>query len=191
MRISKTLTLPVALVALVSISGCAVPTTTTDGSRATLYSSVSQLSDDSDIVVVGHVGEQETARDIDDELEFTISKVHVDEIVKADGSLHVGDVVEVRQVGALPDPDADEISVPPTPLLDGGGTYLLYLTASGLPAPYDTQFYVTGANAGAYHGSSAFSRQAEETVTFEAVDPTEGEDLPAELTLDEAEAAAE
>lgn len=188
MKLTKLSVAPVLALSLVGLAACAGPVTTTEGSRVKLYSSVDEMSDESTVIIVGRVAAQETTRDIDD-LDFTISQIEVDEVVKSDVPLEAGDIVEVRQVGPLPDEESEATVVPPTPLFEADQTYLLYLHPSALPEPLDTQFYVTGANAGAFQSTGALSRRG--SASFEAVDHSEGEELPTELTLDEALQAAE
>ncbi len=83
-------------------------------------------------------------------MEFTLNTFHVNSALKSDGHAVQGATVIVRQTGG-PDTGA----TPPTPLFTVGTTYLLFLTPSGLKAQLDTQYYVTGGNAGAYQKNLA------------------------------------
>jgi len=149
--------------------------------RAQLYSDIDALASDSVAIAVGTVTSQRVATDIDDATAFTISSFEVTESVKSDGFTDAGKVVDVRQVGS-PDGPA------PTDLLTPGSTYLLYLTASGLDGELGSQYYVTGASAGLYEqATSAQSRSGTDNSSsrFVQVDATEGEDLPAEVDVND------
>lgn len=86
-------------------------------------------------------------------------------------------VVEVRQFGG------DSLE-PPVSLLEVGDQYLLYLTPSGLAAPLDAQYYVTGANAGIFANGDAESARG--SSVFRKFDGEPGEELPESVTVQEA-----
>lgn len=141
--------------------------------RVQLYASVEELASDSVLVVVGSVISERTVADIDD-TPFTIATVEIAEVIKGQD---LGKTVEVRQLGG-------EGLEPPVALLEVGGQYLLYLTASGLSAPLDTQYYVTGANAGIYASDEKETERG--STVFTQVDREPGEALPELITLTEA-----
>ncbi|KRF08951.1 hypothetical protein ASH00_04545 [Arthrobacter sp. Soil782] len=159
--------------------------TTTQGeahaARVKLYPSLKSMADDSTAVVVGTVTAQRVAADIDPATDFTISTISVTSAKRSNGSVKSGTTVEVRQFGSAN-------QVPLVPLMEVGGTYLVYLTASGLPGELGTQFYVTGSNAGLYQAAvSGPLRQGDISKTvFTQVAAEEGEALPAETTVDQA-----
>jgi hypothetical protein len=194
-RTKKTLTVAgVTLAATLALAGCASGSSNDgaaastqesgDGAhltRAQLYSDIDELASDSVAIAVGTVTAQRVATDIDDATAFTISSFEVTESVKSDGFTDVGRTVDVRQVGS-PEGSA------PTDLLAPGNTYLLYLTASGLDGELSSQYYVTGASAGLYaQATSEQSRSGtdEPSSRFVQVDATDGENLPAEVNVDE------
>ena len=144
-----------------------------DVSRAHLYGSLKALSADSRAIVVGSVTGQTSAKDIDGKMEFTLNTFHVNSALKSDGHAVPGATVIVRQTGG-PDTGA----TPPTPLFTVGTTYLLFLTPSGLKAPLDTQYYVTGLNAGAYQENPAAG-----TGSFRQPDHSKADKIPVTLTL--------
>lgn len=148
-------------------------------SRVQLFGSLDELSDASALVVIGSVVDQTVARDIDELTVFTISTVQIDDLVKSDGMRQVGEAIQVRQLGG-------EDQAAPTPVLSSEGEYLLYLTPSGLAAPLDTQFYVTGANAGMYVSSRDSARGSVDSTEFVQVDAEPGEQLPSSVDLGEA-----
>mgnify|MGYP001048322345 CR=1 FL=1 len=169
------------------LSACTSPSSNQDGasmSRVQHYASLDELSDASAVVVVGSVVDQTVARDIDELTEFTISTVQIDEVVKSDGTHQAGDTIQVRQLGG-----GEQAA--PTPVLSTESKYLLYLTPSGLAAPLDSQFYVTGANAGVYASAGASARGTEVTSEFLQVDAEPGEQLPSVIEVDDALRAAQ
>ncbi|WP_188042613.1 hypothetical protein [Changpingibacter yushuensis] len=99
-------------------------TSTGDVSRVTLYDSLSEMSDASDLIVVGTVSSQEVVRDITEEDDFTVSSFNVTRVVKG-ADAKAGDVVEVRQIGSVDQQTGVE-------MLNADQVYLLYLTPSGL-----------------------------------------------------------
>lgn len=184
MRSRKVLGLAAATIAVVALlGGCASTTSGSSMSRVHLYSSVEELAADSAVVLVGSVVEQTVAQDIEPTTDFTVSTVQISEVIQSDRDLAVGGTVRVRQIGSEEQP-------PSTPIFTPGSTYLLYLTSSGLAAPLDSQFYVTGANAGAYLAPADQARSAQGSETFTQVDPEPGENLPTSISLDDAQRSA-
>ena len=172
-RISLSLLVSLLVVVL---AGCS-STSTNDGShtsRVELYDSVASMAEDSSAVVVGTVSGQRTVADIDQTTHFTLSTITVTSTPKSDGSVAEGSTVIVRQIGSVEQPA-------PTPLLEIGTTYLLYLTPSGLSGELASQFYITGGNAGLYQAKGSVDQQTEEQI-FIQVEKEEGENLPSELT---------
>lgn len=169
-----------ALTAL-SLAGCS--SSHSDGSRAEIYDSVTTLAGDSSLVFAGTVQDQETASDIPGGGDFTLSTVVVSATAKTDADHPAGSTVVVRQHGT-------ESSPGPGELLTKGKTYLLYLTPSGLEGDLASQFYVTGGTAGMYvtEQSSAARTTGEVTdgTEFTKAPSDEGDDLPTQLTLDDA-----
>lgn len=94
------------------------------------------------------------------------------------GPLAPGDRIVVRQIGSEEQPA-------PTPLFTVGGTYLLYLTPSGLEGELASQFYFTGANAGIYEAADAGNARRGTPAGFVQADPEEGESLPSSVTVEE------
>lgn len=169
---------------VVGLSGCSG--SSADGSRAQLYSSVDALASDSSIVVAGTVTEQRTARDVENEGDFTLSTLTVVEAPKSDASHAPGASVVVRQIGSAETPG-------PANLLAPGKTYLLYLTPSGLSGDLASQFYVTGGTAGLYEAvgvPKTNQRSATSAVTdstkFVHTGADEGDDLPSTIVLTDA-----
>ena len=156
---------------LVLLAGCASVTTGGETSRVRLYGSVSEMVEDSALVVTGRVVETRTVQDIDEHTDFTLSTVEVRESNQA----KTGDLITVRQFGS------DE-QAPLVPLLVTGQDYLLFLTSSGLKGELASHYYVTGSNAGIYElaDDSKAGRGTQEPWARQ-VAPTEGEDLPVDL----------
>ena len=156
---------------LVLLAGCASVTTGGETSRVRLYGSVSEMVEDSALVVTGRVVETRTVQDIDEHTDFTLSTVEVRESNQA----KTGDLITVRQFGS------DE-QAPLVPLLVTGQDYLLFLTSSGLKGELASHYYVTGSNAGIYElaDDSKAGRGTQEPWARQ-VAPTEGEDLPVGL----------
>jgi hypothetical protein len=182
----------VAIGAAVSLAGCASPEEPAvvrgvDGSRHEIYDSVDGLVQDSSAVVTVEVLSQERG-----ELDapegvlatpLTISTVRVLELAEPDelaetlpggeSTVAVGDELVVRQLG-----DA-EMESTPAPIMEIGGSYLLFLTPTGLPGEAADEFYVTGAVAGLFEPSSS-GRGGETGYTSLSHD---GDDLPSDITL--------
>ena len=156
---------------LVLLTGCASVTTGGETSRIRLYESVSEMADDSALVVTGRVVETRTVQDIDDHTDFTLSTVEVRESNEA----RTGDLITVRQFGS------DE-QAPLVPLLVTGQDYLLFLTSSGLKGELASHYYVTGSNAGLYElTDDSKARRGAQEPSARQVAPTEGENLPVGL----------
>lgn len=173
-----------ALTTAVALAGCTAGLSTDQGGHGTrveLYSSVEALAEDSSLVLVGTVTSQRVVADIDEMTDFTISSVEVGEVTKSEVVLDSGTTIEVRQLGS-------DNQTGPAPLLASGGTYLLYLTPSGLEGDLAAQFYVTGGSAGLYKASDSAGRSAggASSATFTQVQAEEGEALPSDLALDDA-----
>ena len=94
-------------------------------------------------MVTGKVVGQSEGADLDSEIEFTISDFVVAEVKKGTDGISSGDHLFVRQVGSTN-------QTPLTDLLATKKKYLLYLVKSGLEAPLDKQFYITGGDSGLY-----------------------------------------
>ncbi|MEO8094287.1 MAG: hypothetical protein ABI632_05050 [Pseudolysinimonas sp.] len=159
-------TVAAALVSVLVFAGC-VSTSGSSGSRDELYSTVSQLSANSALVVVGRVTLQDN---VDDPQATVVSTIEVGERFVTAGLGNglpggtpipdkIGGVLQVRQVTK--------------PYLETGQSYLLFLVPSGLPGEAGGQYFVTGANAGMYHV---------EGTNFVHGDFTEGDTLPGTLT---------
>lgn len=127
------------------------------------YKSVKELKDDSDVVAIVTVGASRVARDVDDVTDFTLSECRVSRHIKGKASRDASLIV--RQLGSSG-------QATPVPLLRENHQYLLFLTRSGLAAPLDEQFYVTGADAG------IFSSSGESGAQFERVARNEVDTLP-------------
>lgn len=157
------------LVAAVSLAGCV--SSSSSGSRHTLYDDIDDLARDSGAIVVGTVSDQWTAGDV------TVSTVVVSNTAdnpqlggNVEGGatpMTEGDTVEVRQMNGLPASGA----------LERGTEYLLFLTPSMLPGPDAEQFYITGAEAGLYKRDGS---------TFRRVVPDSGDELPETISIADA-----
>jgi hypothetical protein len=144
-----------------------------------LYPDTKALAADSSLIVIGAIASQQVAADITPDLDFTLSTMTVERVLKGYKGLAPGAQIIVRQVGS-------ETQPPPAPLLSIGSSYLLYLTRSGLPGDLGQQFYVTGGNAGLYSaGGASVSRRAAADL-FQQMAPEPGEHLPTEITSDQA-----
>lgn len=178
-KISVTLFLGALVTAL---TGCGSLNSSNDGdahaSRVKLYDSVASMAQDSSAVLIGTVSSQEVAADIDPATHFTLSTVTVTNTPKSDGSIAEGSTVTVRQIGSAEQPAS-------TTLMEVGNTYLLYLTPSGLSGELASQFYITGANAGLYQATGDVATQSTQQI-FTQVEKQEGENLPRELTSEQA-----
>ena len=152
-------------------------------SRVKLYTGSKALTKDSALVIVGRVSGQMVSQDITPGFDFTLSTFTVGQVLKGRQVVEPGASVVVRQVGS-------SSQVPPTALMEPETDYLLYLTPSGLPAPLDAQYYVTGGNAGLYEGLTSNGLQANlvggQDQLFKQVDATPGEPLPPEVNTSDA-----
>lgn len=162
-----------SIVALVT--GC-VPSDTHEAhaTRVSLYASEEALAADSSLIVVGDVDNQVVKQDLDGGLDFTLSTIRISDVVKGSNRFHVGDTVVVRQHGSDEQP-------PPGPILDAEGTFLLYLTPSGLGGKLGAQFYITGATAGVYESATGGAQSRSVTAaddSFVRFDPESGDSLP-------------
>src|SRR5690606_34052668 len=100
--------------------------------------------------------------------DFTISTMHVDQVLYGSDAVKAGTDIVVRQAGS---PRAA-----PQTLLRTDGEYLLFLVASGLDGELASQFYVTGGNAGLYQADGT------DQGGFAQMGPDGGGTLPARLT---------
>ncbi|MCI1964497.1 MAG: hypothetical protein LKJ18_10215 [Ancrocorticia sp.] len=170
----------------ISLVGCssevaddtsASSTEDSNASVAEVYTSLSAISNGSDVVVVGTVTGQNVVRDITETDDFTISEFKVTDVIK--GDVAEGDTLEVRQIGSSGEGMDSESEA----LLSSDQTYLLYLVHSGLDGDLASQYYVTGANAGIYMADTA-----ESTAFVHVADDSES-DIPDEVSLTKAEEA--
>lgn len=142
------------------------------GSRSVLYDSLDAVAADSTAVAIVTVDDQEmysvdTGGDLADT--YTVSSATVVSVLDAPSlastpavsRVREGKRIEIRQMG---DPSMQLEA----PILNVGGTYLLFLVASTLPGDAGRQFYVTGASAGMYAASSAASESAAEVLRLSA-----------------------
>lgn len=180
---NRTITAAIGVLAFSSIALTGCSSSHAVGSRAELYDSVSALAADSSIILSGTVQEQEIADDIPGGGVFTLSTVVVDTTAKTDSNHPDGSTVVVRQHGSASDPG-------PGAMLAQGKTYLLYLHPSGLDGDLASHFYVTGGTAGVYETEQDTAARSTGGVTgdteFTKAPSDEGDELPAELTLDDA-----
>lgn len=155
---------------LVLLTGCASVTTGGEESRVRLYGSVSELAEDSALVVTGRVVETRTVQDLDDHTDFTLSTVEVRESNAAEA----GELITVRQFGS-------DKQAPVVPLLVTGQDYLLFLTSSGLKGDLASHYYVTGSNAGIYQLDDDSKAGGTHKPSARQVAPREDEGLPVDL----------
>lgn len=170
-----TRTLPLVLVALgvcAALSGCGA-SGGSSSSRAHIYSSLEEITADSDVVLTGTAGTQEEVTDIPGStLPSTITDLTVDDVLRADDDTATGSTVVMRQIS-----DGEGwFSGEPDAKLEPGQRYLLFLVHSGLDGKAATDFYPVGAVAGIYRADGdLFTREV----------PDSGDDLPATLTTDQ------
>lgn len=142
-------------------------------SRAKLYTSLDELISDSGAVVIGVVAEQQTDDDGTIVVTVDVEQSHTPGTLgstspEAPVPVATGSTVRVRTFGGLTS------SLPSAPL-ENGGTYLLFLTPTGLPSAGDDEFFVTGVVAGIYKAQGdRFVRVFDD-----------GDQLPAELHEDD------
>ena len=192
MRIGKGIGICAMLLASLVLGACgsdagtAAPRTGTETSRAKLYQSAEQMADDSDLIVVGSVGDTRTVQDLDDTTDFTLADVKVLTTIKGDAG---GDTVVVRQTGS-PEQSGSDL------LMSSGDTVMLFLVHSGLDGELADQYYITGATAGLYSidavdSMSSLARGDDspaDDAHFQRVDMQSGDSLPQTLTMEDVEA---
>jgi len=164
--------LVLGLALVVGLPGCS--NGGTEGSRAKLYYSVSELAQDSSVIVIGTARGHWVTADLANapDLDFTLTNVTVEQVVKSDIVLAANDLLIVRQV-----PEGGSGS---PPILTTGQRYLLYLSHSGLAGDQASQFYITGASAGIYVAASP------DAPAFTRVVPDSGDTLPDSVSIDTA-----
>lgn len=192
MRIGKGIGICAMLLASLVLGACGSdaatdgPETGTEMSRVKLYQSAEQMADDSDLIVVGSVGDTRTVQDLDDITDFTLADVKVLTTIKGDAG---GDTVVVRQTGSPEQGESDS-------LMSSGDTVMLFLVRSGLDGELADQYYVTGATAGLYaidavDSMSSLARGDDslaDDARFQRVDTQSGDSLPQTLTAEDVEA---
>ncbi|TNU74723.1 hypothetical protein FH969_07825 [Miniimonas arenae] len=163
------------------VSSCG--TSSTSASRHELFASLNEISQASDLVIVGRTDPQDVDSPARDWPDLTVSTAEVLEVL-AHGSTDdanvttSGSLVRVWQTGRNDNADAPMLTLEP------GGVYLLYLTHMGLEGADDSDYYITGATAGVYVLSGGM--ELSETAVFVRADPTSDDTLPREVTLGEA-----
>lgn len=141
--------------------------------RTKTYSSQDELIKDSALIVIGVAESQTVARDLDPDLDFTITQFNVLRTIKGTPAR----TIMVRQTGSV-------AQGAPTEILTKGEEYLLYLTPSNLPGKLASQYYVTGLNAGIYQKQdpSAADRTSQSNldsdVIYTRADPDPADHLP-------------
>jgi hypothetical protein len=174
-------TLAALISASLLVTGCAA-TTSSEGSRATLYADATALAGDSSAVVEVVVESQES---VQEELAYTLSTVTVIASVAPQGlaansngvsTIAPEEELVIRQLGPS-DQSSDQV-----PILETGERYLLFLTPTMLDGDAASQYYVTGASAGIYQAAGA---EDGENVSYARVDADSGDTLPATLTTAE------
>lgn len=163
---------------LLAFTSCSSTQGASEMSRAKLYPSVAALAKDSASIVVGRVEEQRVANDVSPDLDFTISRVTVNQVGRSVDGLQPGSKMEVRQTGS-------KAQRAPAQLMEVGASYLLFLTPSGLSGDLASQYYVTGANAGLYIADATAGKMPGPGSKFRQLQRQEGENLPAQLALSE------
>ncbi|MBT1172573.1 hypothetical protein JS528_04215 [Bifidobacterium sp. MA2] len=154
-------------------------------SRVTLYASVDQLAEDSDLIIAGQVTDTTTARDIDDSADLTLATVTVLETLK--GETPDANEAIVHQTGSREQHTPNTLYTPNT-LLSRGDVVLLFLVHSGLGGNLAEQYYITGAGAGMYRmtdAESPLSIDDMDNVSFHRVNTDSGDDLPDVLSVEE------
>ena len=143
--------------------------------RARVYSSLSEMFDDSDLVMQGIVLRQHTTFDIDETTPFTVAEVSVTKVYK--GTPSSTEHIEVRQTGS------DDGSLP----LHIGDRYMLFLTKSGLSGDKNKQYYITGVTAGAYQWHRDGKSRAMGNADYHRADADSGDDLPTDISTSDLE----
>lgn len=153
------------IVVLGILAGCTATGADSASSRAELYSSIAELDDDSDLVVV--VTATDDASTVDEPQPATGVVVTVDRGIRPTGELPPE--LTVWQLGT------SEVAGP-LPAMRAGTSYLLFLVGTGLERG---GYFITGSSAGFWVGDGdTFTRPVDE-----------GDDLPDQLTVGELEAA--
>ena len=143
------------------------------GSRVKMYTSLDELIADSGAVVAGTVVDQQPGPD-----GTTVATVDVERTFVPEGlgstsltptvQVPEGSAVRVRTFGGV------VTSLPSAPL-EPGGSYLLFLSPTGLPSADEDEFFITGVIAGIYEADgNRYVRAADD-----------GDALPAEVRVDE------
>ena len=182
-KVRRTVLATLCVAVALSVSSCAAEQEVireAHATRVTFYQSEDQLAAASSVIATVAVHSQSVVRDIDDVSDFTLSTVQVTEVVKGEEQVTVGETLVVRQHGSSDQPA-------PGPLLDAEGTYLLYLTPSGLPGELSSHFYITGATAGIYESVDETAPPGESPdETFSRFDENSGDKLPEVIDVSEA-----
>ena len=162
----------VALSAGAVVSGCGTGGGSSS-SRAHLYSSLEEMTADSDLVLTGTAGAQDVVSDIPGStIASTVTDLAVTNVLQADDATAPGSTVVVRQMAT----GSGWFSSGTEAALEPGQRYLLFLVHSGLDGDAAADFYPVGAVAGIYRADGeAFAR----------VVPDSGDDLPATLSADQ------
>lgn len=152
-------------------------------SRVSLYSSLEELSKDSDVVLTGVVKNQKCVKDIDDSTSFVLATVSISSIEK-------GQPVDEQTVVVRQTADEDQS------ILEDGQTYLFYLVESELDGDLADQYYITGATAGVYKqeqtsGNKAPSANGKANFKYDRVDADSGDSLPETVSSSEVEQAVD
>lgn len=168
--------LPLVVGVVIVLAGCGGPGTTGGGSassRARIYSSLEEMTADSDVVLTGTAGTQDEVTDIPGStLASTVTDLTVDDVLRADDDTAAGSTVVVRQIAT----GDGWFSGGPEAKLEPGQRYLLFLVHSGLDGEAATDFYPVGAVAGIYRADGeAFTRLV----------PDSGDDLPSTLSAEQ------
>lgn len=161
-------------------------------SRAELYSSVQNLTDASDLVIIGRVIDTSVVQDIDGVTDFTLLRVSVLRTIHGDAGAAGNSAIIVRQTGS-------PSQGPSEALLAKDDVAMLFLVESGLSGDLAKQYYVTGVTAGLYRANvTAAALQSGAPLTtaqafadggagtklrFDRVDAESGDGLPASLTI--------
>lgn len=169
----------VAASAAYMVAATTTTTTITEGLRATTYTSISQLTKDSSVVLSGTVS-TDVAEVVFDESgksdpPYTISTVTVKEVLATPGALpikgntpKVGDTIRVYQLGK------------PDSLMGGGNvlgrgdTYVFFLVPTMIPGANAADYFPTGTFSGIYKVSPEDGTLSQK--------PSEGDKLPATLS---------
>ncbi len=148
-----------ALLAIAGVSlllvGCAQPMTYSSSSRVKLYGSTAELAADSAMVALVTVIKQQEYPATDSTSAYTASTAVVGQQFRPQGisekstlneKYPIGSEVIIRQLGSKSMIDEDGKNS----TLSDGGTYLVFLTLSGVVGAQANEFYITGVTAGLY-----------------------------------------